>query len=692
MSDVELIDGIDRLAYAFLPQHALMAEGFGRREGPNIGARGENLTIMFLSMDRVWMSRRLCESIVRHIPDFAGEVLAIDNGSQPDELAELEVMLAALPLRTRLVKMGENFGVAGGRNRGLEHVVTEWVMSIDNDIYFVTDPLKHWQNEIASLGCRFFSLALYDPGLETVFLRGGNMYVSFSDGEVLLGGGSAGRSNDSRQLAGRPFLGTCMMGGASIFDAALFRRLGGFDGNMFVGFEDVEFSLRLFREGYKVGCSALAALVHDHAKPESAVDKAYEQVRFRRNYIEESAAYFEKKHGFKVWNASVDSWLRERERELGLNAQASATDGPGTLSRTPSVEGRKRILLVPDTADWAFSNIARQISRHLGDRYDISVVATHEIGNFGQIPLLARGMDLVHVFWRPALATFFNGDSQGYARAVGFSQVQDYFNLMLGTRVTTAVYDHLFLEAEGIAQYRRILGEFVDGYYTSSARLDAIYRDTYRTAPPHPPIPDGVDLGMFSPARLERFDDVDRPLVVGWVGNSQWAADQEDFKGLHSIITPALDQLAAEGFELERLYADRAVAFVPHREMPAYYGKIDVLLCASKIEGTPNPLLEAMACGVPVIITDVGIAPEALGPVGRSFILPERSIAAMKQAIARLHRERGLLRALSEENLEQVKSWDWKERVKRFADFFDQVLARPPRQKNASVFEQGGNS
>ncbi|WZB73295.1 glycosyltransferase family 4 protein [Achromobacter xylosoxidans] len=44
--------------------------------------------------------------------------------------------------------------------------------------------------------------------------------------------------------------------------------------------------------------------------------------------------------------------------------------------------------------------------------------------------------------------------------------------------------------------------------------------------------------------------------------------------------------------------------------MPAYYNSLDLYVCPSAIEGTPNPVLEAMACGVPVISTDVGIVPK----------------------------------------------------------------------------------
>lgn len=49
----------------------------------------------------------------------------------------------------------------------------------------------------------------------------------------------------------------------------------------------------------------------------------------------------------------------------------------------------------------------------------------------------------------------------------------------------------------------------------------------------------------------------------------------------------------------------------PVDELPAFYQSLDVLLCTSLIEGIPMPPLEALACGVPVVIPDgVGMLDE----------------------------------------------------------------------------------
>ena len=54
---------------------------------------------------------------------------------------------------------------------------------------------------------------------------------------------------------------------------------------MFVGFEDTEFSLRLFQGGYKIGACGIACIIHDHPKPEIKIDADYERQRFSNSKL-----------------------------------------------------------------------------------------------------------------------------------------------------------------------------------------------------------------------------------------------------------------------------------------------------------------------------------------------------------------------------------------------------------------------
>lgn len=89
---------------------------------------------------------------------------------------------------------------------------------------------------------------------------------------------------------------------------------------------------------------------------------------------------------------------------------------------------------------------------------------------------------------------------------------------------------------------------------------------------------------------------------IGWCGNPRalhWMGF-DDVKGFSAVQS-------LRGID----YATLDVA--SHRsmhEMPAWYRDIDILVCASRAEGTPLPVLEAMSSGKIVISTAVGLVPE----------------------------------------------------------------------------------
>ena len=83
-----------------------------------------------------------------------------------------------------------------------------------------------------------------------------------------------------------------------------------------------------------------------------------------------------------------------------------------------------------------------------------------------------------------------------------------------------------------------------------------------------------------------------------------------------------------------------------------HYNAADALVLASSREGMPNVVLEALACGLPVIATAVGGTPEILGtaPVGR--LVDERSAAAIAAAVRSLESDmpdRSLVRQHAEQ-------------------------------------------
>jgi glycosyltransferase involved in cell wall biosynthesis len=94
----------------------------------------------------------------------------------------------------------------------------------------------------------------------------------------------------------------------------------------------------------------------------------------------------------------------------------------------------------------------------------------------------------------------------------------------------------------------------------------------------------------------------------------------------------------------------------PHAELPALYGAADALVLASSREGWANVLLEAMACGTPVIASDIWGNPEVVRSPAAGLIMEKNTAEGIAAATHRLFAEmpdRAATRAYAEQF-----SWD----------------------------------
>ncbi len=158
----------------------------------------------------------------------------------------------------------------------------------------------------------------------------------------------------------------------------------------------------------------------------------------------------------------------------------------------------------------------------------------------------------------------------------------------------------------------------------------------------------GVDTLLFRPvdrAQARAALGIVRPTLIS-VGLLI------ERKGHHRVIEamtqlPEFDlAIVGEGPERGRLTAlidrlglasrVRLLGSRPHAELPMLYGAADALVLASSREGWANVLLESMACGTPVVASNIWGNPEVVQEPAAGVIAEENTPAGIASAIRRL--------------------------------------------------------
>ena len=164
-------------------------------------------------------------------------------------------------------------------------------------------------------------------------------------------------------------------------------------------------------------------------------------------------------------------------------------------------------------------------------------------------------------------------------------------------------------------------------------------------------IPNGIDHYKFYPdpklynKRLKRKQNVKRLLMVGHLKKQKGqdllvkalrSLDERNlpyrivayFIGHGPLESTIVKESEIKNCRNRMIYA----GVVPNDELVKWYNRVDVLCLLSESEGSPNVILEALACGLPVLATDVGdlktIINEKIG-----VITPNRDVDTIVNAL-----------------------------------------------------------
>jgi glycosyltransferase involved in cell wall biosynthesis len=205
-------------------------------------------------------------------------------------------------------------------------------------------------------------------------------------------------------------------------------------------------------------------------------------------------------------------------------------------------------------------------------------------------------------------------------------------------------------------------------------------------------IPNGLDLDTFKPgdrvaARARLGVDPSVALVL-FAANATRSNPFKDFRTLEIAVELLADKLdrpveflcVGEAGEAER-FGRANVRYLPWIENPAdmadWYRAADIYLHAARADTFPNTVIEALACGTPVVATAVGGIPEQVDDRRTGRLVAKQDPAALAEAAAELLRNAEALDRIGAAAAEGARSRFGKQRMAGdYVAWFEEILKR----------------
>ena len=207
-------------------------------------------------------------------------------------------------------------------------------------------------------------------------------------------------------------------------------------------------------------------------------------------------------------------------------------------------------------------------------------------------------------------------------------------------------------------------------------------------------IHNGVDTAVFAPgSQADARSRLGLPADKNIVLFAARALGENPFKD-YATLAAALPQVLAAHPDNTLLVAigsdsitqhldDACVLTVPFVEDPSavadYYRAADVYVHAARAENLPLTVIEAMACGVPVVASDVGGVPELVVEGETGLLLDVGDARGMAEAIVALLDDAGRRREMATAGVARVASGFTLERqVDAYLGWYAEILAEQP--------------
>lgn len=179
------------------------------------------------------------------------EIIVVDNASRPPVATWLKNSAV------KIVNMENNVGAAAGRNFGLEKASGDYILFTDDDATCAKDMITNLVEAFRiKKDAGIIQPLVYDNRNKTL-LQGAGHDIDLTTGRIKASGV---RENDQGQYEGIREVPMC--GCVWMVKREVFEKVGNYDEDYFIPYEDSDFSIRVKKAGFKLYCYSKAKTWH----------------------------------------------------------------------------------------------------------------------------------------------------------------------------------------------------------------------------------------------------------------------------------------------------------------------------------------------------------------------------------------------------------------------------------------------
>ena len=320
----------------------------------------------------------------------------------------------------------------------------------------------------------------------------------------------------------------------------------------------------------------------------------------------------------------------------------------------------KRVLLIPDTPNWALDKNAHDLVKYNSSGLELEICYFDDFKRDWK--KYYQDYDLLFPMY---MGLFFNMLKSNIPHDKVVTGIRSYHRWDHGKAVPPGYNANPRLKIRSRLRKALLINTHCKKLWYIFNRYFPVIHTKYT-----------CDFDKFYPEQQKKQN---KKLIVGWAGS---LTNHPNKRGFSEFIVPA----CAEIPEIELKVQSKEDNFITDdNEMRKFYNSLDLYITASRTEGTPRPVIEAAACGVPVISTDVGIIPELIEDNVNGFIV-ERNLHSFIEKLQWIARHRDRLPEMGRAIREKMeREFDWKHLIFQWTDFLQYALELYNLKKHGTI-------